>query len=131
MSTEPRISGIVPDSTPTLSDRELRERNSALRYATASVALEGLAPTAESDRCAVLHAEGKITFDQMLNLEGANPTAEDVQVVATEPGTEAQPRPQTFPYSATPLTVQERMLETAKKLGNDPDYRDKLKHLLF
>jgi hypothetical protein len=131
MSTESKVSGIAPDSTPALSDEELRERNSALRYATASVALEGMGPTAESNRYAALYAEGRITFDQMLNLEGADPLAEDEKVVATEPTTGAEPQPQAIPSSATALTVQERMLETARRLGNDPNYRDKLKHLLF
>ncbi len=136
MDAEQKKPGREPDTAPAkssvLSDQELRQRKAALRYATASVALEGLIPTAESDRYAALHAEGKITFDQMLNLTGADPVAEDDPVVATElPGTEGQPKREALSSSATPLTVQERMLETARRLGNDPNYRDKLKHLLF
>ncbi len=48
---------------------DLRLRRQALRYATASVALEGFHPNTESDRRAILHAEGKITFAQMIDLE--------------------------------------------------------------
>ena len=135
MDAEQKMHGRVPDTTPAaksvLSDRELRERKAALRYATASVALEGLVPTAESNRYAALHAEGKITFDQMLHLEGADPAAENDKVLLTEPGTQDQPKQQALSLSTTSLTVQERMLETARRLGNDPNYRDKLKHLLF
>jgi hypothetical protein len=50
---------------------DLRLRRQALRYATASVALEGFRPNAESDRRATLHAEGKITFAQMIDLDSS------------------------------------------------------------
>lgn len=50
---------------------DLRLRREALRYATASVALEGFRPNAESERRAALYAEGKITFAQMIDLEAA------------------------------------------------------------
>jgi hypothetical protein len=52
-----------------LAPADLRLRREALRYATASVALEGFHPNAESDRRAALHAEGKITLAQMIDLE--------------------------------------------------------------
>ena len=47
---------------------DLRLRCEAVKYATASVALEGFRPPAESDRRAALYAEGKITLDQMRDL---------------------------------------------------------------
>jgi hypothetical protein len=203
-----------------LDPAELRSRRDALRYATASVALEGLQPPSESDRRAALHAEGKITFAQMIDLDApceadkghgmqdtdeAVPEAfetalthcaahgpqeetfvcrhlaeslrtqqgvgwfgsseprgdawcqacEAVRIAQGGPDGEWTERSEAFaqitvlcavcydqvraingasqasPTLAIPPTVQERMLETARQLGNDPTYRDKLKDLLF
>jgi hypothetical protein len=116
-----------------ITESERRRRQAALKYATASVALEGLAPGVESNRLAALHVNGAITFEQMLNLEGVARVAGKDEHATADSGSNERTTTiqQAKPASSTSTTVQERMLETAKRLGNDPIYRDRLKHLLF